>query len=153
MAKDGLPLFRRDGNEILGRVTIGEGMDEDYSYLVIATTKEWTPGCLTVPEDLDFLIACGNALEGCNPDALASLIEFVKWTMEPEGVYSRDRLTHANNTIDNIVRKAGDALAKLKAEWRPDAPVEETDAGQSYFDIAKQLGLTAEEYRELRNLQ
>jgi hypothetical protein len=41
-------------------------------------------------------------------------IEALKQLQEPRGAYSRDRLTHAENTIANVQKIAKDALQKIR---------------------------------------
>jgi hypothetical protein len=57
----------------------------------------------------------GYSIEPCSLHAVADdLLEALEEIARREGAYSRDPLTHAENTIDNMERIARDAIAKAQ---------------------------------------
>jgi hypothetical protein len=58
-------------------------------------------------EEYVHLLGQHKALEQRNADLVAALKKIAK----PEGAYSRDELTHARNTIANVIAIAKQALA------------------------------------------
>ena len=63
-------------------------------------------GCRQTQAGIVYIVYC--ALHGAAP----ALIEALREIAKGKGAYSRDPLTHAKNTIDNMKEIASDAIAK-----------------------------------------
>ena len=80
------------------------------------TTNDWVEYYLKNPKALEAFIDDANRINkklySDNLDFVAALEEIAKG----EGAYSRDQLTHANNTIENMLSIAEKAIKKAKGE-------------------------------------
>ena len=75
-------------------------------------TQEWTDYYLEHPKDLkDYLDTSKHVVDKLLEEN-QELIEALKIIAKGEGAFSRDPLTHAGNTIDNMISIAEKAIKK-----------------------------------------